>query len=177
MRKLVCIKRGYVCYSHQWNSRTLLSGTKTRSLLRLHINYTTQLYGLSPSSYLYDGVGVVETGTDEHRRGVCVVRVCGPPGKRAQLHIGYGGGIVVDGSVLLSGAVLSAHVAVLGLGDLTSRRFDEPPEQLPVEVFAERAADQVEGDGVDARVAVAQAEAGDTQHVPEYVVLVLGPGV
>jgi len=106
-----------------------------------------------------------------------VVRVRGPPGKSAQLHIGYGGGIVVDGSVLLSGAVLSAHVAVLGLGDLTAWWFDEPPEQLSVEVFAERTADQIEGDGVDARIAVAQAEAGDTQHVPEYIVLVLGPGV
>lgn len=144
--------------------------------MRLHI-YTTQLYGLSPSSYLYDGGGVVETGTDEHRRGVRVVRVRGPPSERAQLDVGYGGGIVVDGSVLLSGAVLSAHVAVLGLGDLAARWLDEPPEQLPVEVFAERTADQVEGDGVDTRVAVAQAEAGDTQHVPEYVVLVLGPGV
>lgn len=106
-----------------------------------------------------------------------MVRVRGPPGERAQLHVGYGGGIVVDGSVLFPGAVLSAHVAVLGLGDLAARWLDEPPEQLPVEVFAERTAYQVEGDGVDARVAVAQAKAGDTQHVPEYVVLVLGPGV
>jgi len=147
-----------------------------RPLLRFHI-YTTQLYGISPSSYLYDGVGVVETGTDEHRRGVCVVRVRCSPSERAQLHVGYGGGIVVDGSVLLSGAVLSAHVAVLGFGDLAARWLDEPPEQLPVEVFAECTADQVESDGVDARVTVAQAEAGDTQHVPEYVILILGPRV
>jgi len=133
-----------------------------------------------PSSYLYNGVGVVEPGTDEHRggsRGSGVVRVRGPPGKRAQLHVGYGGRIVVDGPVLLSGAVFPAHVAVLGLGDLSTRCLDEPPEQLPVEVLAESAADQIEGDGVDARVAIAQAEAGDAQHVPEYVVFILGPGV
>jgi len=55
--------------------------------------------------------------------------------------------------------------------------LDDPPEQLPVEVFTEGTADQVERYGIDARVAVAQAEAGDAQHVPEYVIIVLGLGV
>jgi len=58
-----------------------------------------------------------------------------------------------------------------------ARGLDEPPEQLPVEVLTERAADQIKCNGVDARVAVAQAETGDAQYVPEYVVIVLGLGV
>jgi len=106
-----------------------------------------------------------------------VVRVHGPLGERAHLHVGYGGRIVDGDPVLLSGAVLPAHVAGLGLGDRTALWLDDPPEQLPVEVLAKRATDQVERDGIYARVAVAQAEAGDAQHVPKYVVLVLGLGV
>jgi len=106
-----------------------------------------------------------------------VVSVAGPFGERAHLHVAYGGRIVDGDPVLLPGAVLPAHVSVLGLGDGAALGLDDPPEQLPVEVLAERAADQVERDGIDARVAVAQAEAGDAQHVPEYVVIVLGLGV
>lgn len=103
--------------------------------------------------------------------------VRGPLGERAHLHVAYGRRIVDGDPVHLPGAVLPAHVPVLGLGDRATLRLDDPPEQLPVEVLAERAADQVERDGIDARVAVAQAEADDAQHVPEQVVLVLGLGV
>jgi len=102
-----------------------------------------------------------------------VVSFACPFGERAHLHVAYGGRIVDGDSVLLSGAVLPAHVSVLGLGDRAALRLDDPPEQLPVKVFAERATDQVERDGIDARVAVAQTEAGDTQHMPEYIVIVL----
>lgn len=44
-------------------------------------------------------------------------------------------------------------------------------------MLTERAADQVQRDRVDARVAVAQAEADDAEHVPEDVVLLRGPRV
>lgn len=129
---------------------------------------------------LYDGVGVVERGADEHRgggRGGGVVGVHGPLGERAHLHVGHGGRVVDGDPVLLPRAVFAAHVPVLGLGDHTAWCLDQPPEQLPVEVLAERAADQVQSDGVDARVAVAQTESDDAQNVPECVVVVLRPWV
>lgn len=44
-------------------------------------------------------------------------------------------------------------------------------------MFPERTTDQVQGNGVNARVTIAQAKAHDAQHVPEYVVLLLGLGV
>lgn len=97
-------------------------------------------------------------------------------GERAHLHVGYGRRLVDGHPVLFPGAVFPAHVAVLHLGR-HARRFDEPPEQLSVEVLAERAADQVQRDRVDARVAVAQTEADDAQHVPEHVVVVLRVGI
>jgi len=87
--------------------------------------------------------------------------VRGPLGERAHLYVAYGGRIVDGDPIHLPGAVLPAHVAVLGLGDRATLRLYDPPEQLPVEVFAKRATDQVESDGIDARVAVAQAEADD----------------
>lgn len=43
-------------------------------------------------------------------------------------------------------------------------------EQVPVEVFAEHAADEVQGHRVDARVDEAQAEANDAERVPVVVV-------
>lgn len=58
-----------------------------------------------------------------------------------------------------------------------SWRLDEPPEQLSVKVFPERAADQVQGYGVYARITVTQAKTDDAQHVPEYVVILLGTGI
>lgn len=109
-------------------------------------------------------------------RGRGRVGLRGPFGERAHRHVGYGRRLVDGDAVLLARAVLPAHVPVLGLGR-HALRLHEPPEQLPVEVLAERAANQVQRDRVDARVAVAQAEAHDAQHVPESVVLLLGPGV
>lgn len=111
----------------------------------------------------------------EHRG--CGVRVVGLL-ERAHVYVGHGGGFVDgDDAVFVAGAVLAAHMAVPGLGGRAARRLDKPPEQLPVKVFAKRAADQIQSDRVDARVAVAQAKADDAQHVPEYVVLLRRPRV
>lgn len=66
----------------------------------------------------------------------------------------------------------------VGLGGRDRRRRARvPPEQVPVEVLAESAADQVQGDWVDARVDEAQTEPDDPQDVPERVVLLRGPGI
>lgn len=62
---------------------------------------------------------------------------------------------------------LDGHLA--GPGERTAA------EQIPVEVFAEHAADEVQGHGVHARVDEAQAEADDAERVPVVVVHV--PGV
>lgn len=77
-----------------------------------------------------------------------------------------------------AGAVVSdqKHVGVGGRGGRPQRRR-APPEQVLVEVFAEGAADQVQGDRVDARVGEAQAEPDDAQNVPECVVFFCGPRV
>lgn len=123
---------------------------------------------------LYDGVGVVQPAYQH--RGHGGVGLGGPFGERAHRHVTHSGRLVDGAAVLLARAVPPAHVPVLGLGR-RALRLHEPPEQLSVEVLAERAADQVERDRVDARVAVAQAEADDAQHVPERVVLLLGPRV
>lgn len=66
----------------------------------------------------------------------------------------------------------------VGLGGRDCRRTGvAPPEQVSVEVFAKRAADQIQGDRVDARVDERQAEPDDAEHVPERVVLVRGLGI
>lgn len=109
-------------------------------------------------NYLYDGVDVLKSTAGEHRRSCVHVRH--PFGERAHLYVGYCRRFVDGGPVLFPGAILSAHIAVFQFGR-HARRLDVPPEQLPVKVFAERAANQVERNGVDARVAVAQAEADD----------------
>jgi hypothetical protein len=44
-------------------------------------------------------------------------------------------------------------------------------------MFAEIGADEVEGDGIDARVDVGQDEAENPERVPEIVVVVLRVGV
>lgn len=94
----------------------------------------------------------------EHRRGgVHVGRTfC----ERARLNVGYCRRLVNGDPVLFPGAVLPVHVAVFQL-DRLARRLDQPPEQLSVKVFAERAADHVKRNGIDARVAVAQTEPDD----------------
>lgn len=50
----------------------------------------------------------------------------------------------------------------------------EAAHQVAVEVLAERLADEVQGDGVDAGVDVAEAEADDAEGVPEVVVVIVG---
>lgn len=89
-----------------------------------------------------------------------------------------------DSGVPADRGTASAAVAALpddeqvGLGGRDRRRPGAaPPEQVSVEVFAERAADQVQGDRVDARVDERQAEPDDAEHVPERVVLVRGLGI
>lgn len=134
-----------------------------------------------------DDVDVAETVGREHRDGAAgrcvdgghgVVGVgAGAPGERAHRHVGHAGRLVDGGPVLVARAVLAAHVPVPGHGGDAVGGLDQPPEEQPVEVLAERAADQVQGDRVDARVAVAQAEADDAEHVPEDVVLLRGPRV
>lgn len=111
--------------------------------------------------------------TSEYRCGGVHVRAFR---ERAHLHVAHGGRLKVD-PILVPGAVLPAHVTLPVLEHRATRWLHEPREQMPVEVFPERAADQVQRDRVDARVAVAQAETDDAQHVPEDVVLVLGPRV
>lgn len=103
------------------------------------------------------------------------VRVSGAPGERAHLYVGHGGGLNDGASpVLLAGAVLPADVPVARHGVGATRRLYQPPEQQPVEVLPERAADQIQCNWVDARVAVAQTEADDAQHQPEVVELLPG---
>jgi len=74
------------------------------------------------------------------------------------------------------GAVLPGRERV-GLGDGGRGPCRAPAEQVFVEVFAERAADQVQRDRVHARVDETQTEPDDAQNVPERVVLVRGLGV
>jgi len=120
--------------------------------------------------YLYYSADILKSG-GEHLRGRFHVR--GPFGECAHLYVGYRSRLVDGDPVLFPFAVFPAHVAATEFGRRT-RRLDELLEQLPVEVFAERATDQIERDRVDARVAVAQIEADDAQLVPEYIVLLHG---
>jgi len=88
-------------------------------------------------NYLYDGVGVLKSTAGEHRRGCVHVRR--PFGERAHLYVGYCRRLVDGDPIFFPGAILTAHIAVSQLGR-HARRFDVPPEQLSVKVFAERAA-------------------------------------
>jgi len=87
------------------------------------------------------------------------------------------GGVAGDHGVVTSArrAVDVREVDVLdgGLdGGRTGPGERATAEQVPVEVFAEHAADEVQRHGVHARVDEAQAEADDAKRVPVVVVLV-----
>lgn len=100
----------------------------------------------------------------------------GALGECAHLNIGHSCRFVYGAPVLFSCTDFPTSVTVPHNGRGT-RCLNEPPEQLPVKVLAERAAEQVQRDGVDARVAIQQAEPDDPEHVPVCVVFVPGCGI
>lgn len=87
---------------------------------------------------------------------------------------------VTDGVVTSHHGVVSAErgtveVVQSVVADLVSGSY--AAEQVLVEVLAERLADEVESDGVDARVDVAQTETHYSESVPDFVVVVMRVGI